>query len=57
MMGRLRVKPKMDRDRLLPLIKAMREKNFTQTEIAIEIGCSQSCIQKWLEAERTKAKS
>ena len=50
-MGRLRVKPPLDRDGLMPLIKAMLAKGCNQSEISIEIGCSQSCIQKWLTQE------
>jgi predicted transcriptional regulator len=33
------------------IILALRESGLTQTEIAVEVGCSPACIQKWLKAE------
>jgi predicted transcriptional regulator len=51
-MGRLRTKPKINYEQQMPLVLDMWKKGLTQTEIAVELGCSQSTIQKWLKAER-----
>jgi hypothetical protein len=51
-MGRLRVKPKLDRMRLMACVHSMRAQGQTQTTIAIELGCAPSTVQKWLWAER-----
>jgi len=54
-MGRLRVHEPLRRDELMPRIKTLRAQGHTQEEIAIEIGCATSTIQKWLKTEANKA--
>jgi hypothetical protein len=49
-LGRLRVKPRLDRETLMAQIRAMRARGLTMTEIAIELGCATSTVQKWLWA-------
>jgi len=51
-MGRLRVKPKLDRSVLMPLIRELEAKGMTQEQIAVECGCAQTTVQKWLFAEK-----
>ena len=56
-MGRLRTKPKIEYEEQMPLILDMWKKGLTQTAIAVEMGCSQSTIQKWLKAARKESVS
>jgi hypothetical protein len=56
MMGRLRVHGPIRRDEMMPRIRAMRDEGRTQEEIAVEIGCAASTIQKWLDREKPDAK-
>src|SRR6516165_10404715 len=41
---------------MIPRVLALAREGRTQTEIAIEIGCATSTIQKWLWAERVEDK-
>jgi orotate phosphoribosyltransferase-like protein len=56
-MGRLAYKPKLDRNHVLQRALELRRQGLTQTDIAVELDCSQGLVQRLLKMSEPRPSS